>query len=313
MRDLTTGHILTDWKDSDAARFGTHSLHLQHSLHRSELFTDASLARLLENYPRDIYHVKTSDENRKHREGELGKLSGEEILEAVRNGRIWINLQAPGRVNPAFDDMLRDMYAEFETRVPGLATFKQGMTILISSPKIRVGYHADVPGQMLWQVRGRKRVWVYPARPPFLPQAALENLVLKRLHETDMPYDPSFEEHSEVFDLEPGYMLHWQLNRPHRVENYDCLNVSITTEHWTKTLRNAYAVNFANGLLRSAGFNSLQRQQSGPMMAAKLALAGAAKFSGMTRAQQKPYRIDFAVDPQAELGYRDIPAYEMRK
>jgi len=116
-----------------------------------------------------------------------------------------------------------------------------------------------------------------------------------------------------VYDLEPGYMLYWPLNCPHRVENHDCMNVSVTTEHWTREIRNFYAVNYANGLLRNAGFSHLDRQKSGLGMVVKLGLAAAAKFSGMTRSQQKPYRIDFRVDPDSATGYRDIEAYEFRK
>jgi hypothetical protein len=45
-------------------------------------------------------------------------------------------------------------------------------------------------------------------------------------------------------------MLHWALNGPHRVANYDTLSVSITTEHWTPQVRRSYAMNYGNGLLR---------------------------------------------------------------
>lgn len=314
MRDTVIGNILTDWKDDYTRLFGKQDLHLAHSLHKSELFTDAALARLLENSARENYHVKATDEGGSgNREGELGDLSGEDILKAVRRGKIWINIQHPETVDPAYGDMLSEMYREFESRVPGLDTFKHMTTILISSPKVKVRYHADVPGQMLWQIRGSKRVWVYPNHAPYLSQEALEKLVLKRLHETDMPYQASFDADATVYDLEPGYMLYWPLNCPHRVENQDCMNVSVTTEHWTRELRNIYAVNYANGLLRGAGFNHLERQEGGPVMLAKMGLAAAAKFSGATRASRKPYTIDFRVDPDSPTGYRDIEAYTFSK
>ena len=314
MRDTTTGNILTDWKEHYPLLWGRQSLHLGHSLHKSELFSDAALAKLIENSPREHYHIKATDEGSSaNREGELGDLSGEEVLKAVKNGQIWINIQHPELVDPVYGEMLADMHGEFEKRVPGLHTYKQHSTILISSPKVKVRYHADVPGQMLWQIRGTKRVWVYPNSEPFLTQEALEKLVLKRLHETDMPYHDWFDDFADVIDLKPGHMLYWPLNCPHRVENHDCMNVSVTTEHWTGELRNAYAVNYANGLLRGAGFKKLARQSSGPGLYAKMALAGAAKFSGSTRGQQKPYRIDFRVDPESPTGFRDIEPYEFRK
>lgn len=317
MRDNTVGAILTDWRDHHRELFGHHTLHLQHGLHDSELFGDAALARLIENYPREYYHVKTTDNGagagRSHREGEIGDLSGAQVLEAVRNGSIWLNLQNPGDIVPEYGDMLAEMYREFEARVPGLKTFKHMSTILISSPRVQVRYHADVPGQMLWQMRGRKRVWVYPNSAPFLPAEAIEKLVLKRLHETDMPYRNWFEEHAQAVDLEPGNMLYWPLNCPHRVENYDSLNVSVTTEHWTSQLRNVYAVNYANGLLRQAGIKDLSNCTSGMPFHGKLALAAAHKISGAGRRRAKPYLIDFRVDPQSAGGYRDIQPYELKK
>jgi hypothetical protein len=68
----------------------------------------------------------------------------------------------------------------------GFKSFNHTMSILISSPKVQAYYHADVPGQTLWQVRETKRVYVYPNTPPFLPQAALAKLVLGEAHEISL-------------------------------------------------------------------------------------------------------------------------------
>ncbi len=316
MRDLTVGNIVRNWKPDYADKFGKQALHLEHSLHRSELFSDERLANLIEKADRTHYHVNTRaagpDGKKRRREGEFGKLSGSEILNAVQKGDIWINLRAPQLADPAYGELLEDMYREFEMRVPGLKTFKHITTILISSPNVYVPYHCDVPGQMLWQVRGKKRVWLYPAQEPFLTQTALENLILGEMHETDMVYDEAFDKQADVYDLEPGYMLHWPLNYPHRVENHDCLNVSVTTEHYTSEIRTSYAVNYANGLLRRAGVSNPSRQAEGFRALAKTGLAGAVKFSGIRKKAAKPYTIDFAVDLSAPNCVRDLTPYQMK-
>lgn len=304
--------ILTEWRDHYATMFGNQPLKLKHRLHESPLFTDEALAGLLESADRADYHVSTMD-NGVRREGEFGDLSGAEILEAVRTGAIWVNLRTPAQTDPRYGELLDQIYSEFEARVPGLETFRQNMTILISSPNIKVKYHMDVPGQTLWQVRGVKKVYVYPAAEPFLPQRAIEKLVLGEAHETDMGFEPWYDEFAQITDLQPGEMLHWPLNGPHRVDNHDCLNVSITTEHWTKSLRNAYAVNYANGLLRKAGLNRLSQPDRGPGLWGRLALAGAVKFSGAGKKTAKPYQIDFRVDPEAPGAVRDITPYDLRK
>ena len=64
--------------------------------------------------------------------------------------------------------MLDELYDEFEERVPGFKSYKRNLTILISSPNVSVKYHSDVPGQSLWQVRGTKKLYVYPNTQPFI-------------------------------------------------------------------------------------------------------------------------------------------------
>jgi hypothetical protein len=305
--------IITDWQPHHADLFGEHILHLKHRLHTSPLFTDAALARLIERTPPEHCYVNTMDRRshnpRSRREGAIAGLSGEAALEAVKQGNIWINIHRPGSTDPQYQALLAEIMSEFEGRVPGLKTYRHSMTLLISSPKVQVYYHCDVPGQMLWQMRGTKRVYVYPNAKPFLAPPALEKIVLGEAHETVMPYAPWFDDYAETIDLEAGEMLHWPLNCPHRVMNHDCLNVSMTTEHWTDALRNVYAMNYANGILRrSLGAQNLSRATSGPGFWAKAGLAAAMKASGLQKRHQRRRLIDFAVDPRAPDGVRDIPA-----
>ncbi len=318
--------IFTNWKDQNAALFGEHTIVSGHSLAASPLFTDDWLAELIEAAPEGTYHVNTMDpqthDPRTRREGTIDGLSGHEVIEAVKRGTIWILLQNPGETNSAYAELLTEIYDELHDRVPGLETFKQKMSLLISSPKVQVYYHCDVPGQTLWQVRGTKRVYVYPNRAPFLPQAALERIVLGEAHEISLAYEPWFDDYAQVIDLKPGHMAHWPLNCPHRIVNDDCLNVSFTTEHWTEMLRDAYAVNYANGILRKglksglgARFDEAPLSQSthGVSKWGKMGVAAAAKFSGLQKRNETPFHIDFKVDPAAPHSVRDIDAYDLRK
>jgi hypothetical protein len=310
--------IFTDFAPQHTDLFGRHTVHLGHRFDGADsLFGDAALASLIERTPHLSTHVNTMDvrshDPRTRREGTLKGLSGAEALDAVRQGRIWILLQQPTEIDRRYAEVLRAIYAELEVRVPGLRSFNHKMSILISSPKVQVYYHADVPGQTLWQVRGSKRVYVYPNTPPFLPQAALEKIVLGEAHEISLKYEPWFDAHAEVIQLEPGRMLHWPLNCPHRIINDDCLNVSFTTEHMTRELRNAYAVNYANGVLRRAlGLERLPRPQTGLGLYARLGLAAAHKYSGAQARGRAKRIIDFEVDPAAPKGVRDVAPFALR-
>ncbi len=313
-----THSVFTDFAPHHAELFGKHTVNLGHRLHESELFSDASLARLIERTPRHSYHVNTMDvtthDPRTRREGVIEGLSGAEALEAVRKGHIWILLQQPHEIEDGYADTLRSIYAELGERVPRFKSYNHKMSILISSPKVQVYYHADVPGQTLWQVRGVKRVYVYPNIPPFLPQPNIEKIVLGEAHEISLPYQPWFDEYAQVVDLEQGRMLHWPLNCPHRIVNAECLNVSFTTEHMTDELRNAYAVNYANGILRRRlGVQTLSRPVSGPGLYARLGLAAVHKQLGLQGDRRSGFKIDFKVDPAAPFGVRSIQALELRK
>jgi hypothetical protein len=310
--------IFTDFEPRHAQLFGKHNVNLGHRLHESELFSDASLARLIERTPRQSYHVNTMDvtthDPRTRREGMIDGLPGADALEAVRKGHIWILLQQPHEIEDGYGDVLREVYAEIEERVPGFKSYKHKMSILISSPKVQVYYHADVPGQTLWQVRGTKRVYVYPNTAPFLPQPNIEKIVLGEAHEISLPYAPWYDDYAEAIDLEPGRMLHWPLNCPHRIVNADCLNVSFTTEHMTDELRNTYAVNYANGVLRrTLGLETLTRPTSGAGLYARLGLAAAHKTLGLQARRKSGFRIDFKVDPAAPFSVRTVPAFDLRK
>jgi hypothetical protein len=167
---------------------------------------------------------------------------------------------------------------------------------------------------MLWQLRGSKRVYLYPPLAPFLPQQRLERIVLGDVHEFSLDYHPWFDDYAEVVQLTPGTMMHWSLNRPHRVVNDDVFNVSVATEHFTNEARSAYLVNYANGLLHRVSPRArLSQSTEGPAAWVKFGLAAAVKLSSLRKARKRAFTVDFAVDPNERDGVRDIPARELWK
>lgn len=305
--------ILTEWRPEWTRMWGREPMCLPHRLHTSPLFSLESLASLIERYPAEHYALvltsKGAGDARRWREGSIAGASGRAVIETISRGSMWLNLRQVATVDSRYARLLEGIYQEFASHLPGFEPTSLNMGILISSPMARVHYHADLPGQSLWQIRGSKRVYLYPNRPPFLTAEAIEDIAYAGL-EFKLGYDPEFDSHAHVHDLVPGQMLTWPLNAPHRIENHDCVNISVTTEHWTDEIRRSQQVNMANAVLRHRlGVRHNGRAMAGPSYWAKAALQAAWRRTSMARAaQQRERPIDFELRPGSPNGYIDTPA-----
>ncbi len=303
--------VFTSWQPRHAALWGNAPIRLKHRLHEHELFTNDALARLVERYPREHYSLVqwgSHGASGSWREGELAGLPGEAIIDAIARGRVWINMRNLPDVDPRYAALMNEIFDELEDRMPGFGSFTRKLGLLISSPLSRTLYHLDLPGQSLWQIRGSKRVFVYPAAPPFETPEVIERVALSGV-EVNMPYQPWYDEHATVLDIEPGDMLHWPLNAPHRVDNHDCLNVSMTLEYFTEDIRRTHMVTKANAILRTKfGVTPKSRATTGPSFWAKAALQRALRDTKWVRREDRARRApEFRLDPTrpgciAEIG-----------
>ncbi|MEM6381699.1 MAG: cupin-like domain-containing protein [Pseudomonadota bacterium] len=306
--------IFKSFSEQDRKLWGKHIVQLQHTLHENDLFSDETLMDLIDRYPRDQYNLVTMAKpgapKSFWREGEKGNSSGEDVFKAIENGQLWINMRNTHIVDERYQKLIDTIFGELEGYMPDFKTFKHNLGILVSSPGAQVFYHCDIPGQSLWQVRGKKKVYVYPNTAPFLTEPDMEKIILGETEE-EIHYEPWYDEHASVVELEPGQMLHWPLNAPHRVENLGMLNVSITTEHYTKDVTKAYAMRYANGILRSrVGMNPAASIDS-PTVYPKMGIAAAFKYGGLQKKRAIQRMVDFRVSKDAPQGMEDIPAYAL--
>ena len=58
----------------------------------------------------------------------------------------------------------------------------------------------------------------------------LESIFLNEVEEDKLAYDESWDETGKYYDMDPGDVLSWPMNAPHRVDNLEGLNVSLTSE-----------------------------------------------------------------------------------
>lgn len=298
---MTTGRIFSSWDETHSQLWGNAPIRLAHNMHKSPLFSMDHLAALIERYPREHYSLMQTgvkDGKRIWRHGEIGNFSGQQVIDAVSSGELWLNLRRVSSIDTRYHDMLGRMFAEVGENVPGFELPHQYEAgILISAPQAQVHYHSDLPGQSLIQIAGRKRVHIYPSSPPFVTPENLEDIQLFEL-ELDMPYHDWYDRYATVLDLEPGQMLNWPLNAPHRVDNLGTVNISMTVSYETEAIRRTRIVNLANGLLRNRfGYTPKSRALEGPSFWAKAVMQKALRNTSWVKRERSARNvIEFRLD-----------------
>lgn len=292
--------VITDWTAEKARGFTRENLSFQHGLHERPMFTDEGLADVLDRYPRSALGVFTMGQDPvawdTWRRGMAGDLSGAQLLEAAKAGRIWLNLRAVNQHLPDYAALSDEIFADKAAHAPQVKTFKRDLGLLISSADAQVFYHLDVPLVSLWQIRGRKRVWVYPVADPFVSDETIEKIVLRETAE-QFGYQPEWDAGAEVYDLTPGRMVTWRQNAPHRIENGPMLNVSLSIEFMTPAALMRANVIYGNGVLRRR-LGARPRVHAGftPPALAKLAVARAAKAVNLQKPNPRVLPPTFRLD-----------------
>ena len=169
-------------------------------------------ADLLDRYPADLFDINLYDYDAEGqvslRTGARGRLSGAELLAAIQQGRLWVNLRS---VETGWPELWAAAMVEFgkvQATYPGMRAVRNAGQLILSSPKARVPYHFDAAGVVLVHLRGRKRLFVYPGDEGHLPERNMEQVVARQTTE-ELPYTLAFEQDAQVMDLEPGRALTW--------------------------------------------------------------------------------------------------------
>ena len=245
--------LLSDWTADDFNILEQGVLCARHRMLETGLFSDESLIRILDSHPADCLTFSTmgNDESKfDWRDGDRNGVSSEQILEILKRGKVWVNVRKVLDHQPEHAKLVHQVYDELEANNSHFKAEQRSANLLISSPSVHVPYHVDIPVNMLWHLRGEKRVWVYPHFDPrFVSQQVIEMVCSGELAE-DVPYDVEFDKYALVFDVQPGQLLTWPQHTPHRVTNLDGLNLSLSTEHKNPIAIRRCNVHLANQFLR---------------------------------------------------------------
>ncbi len=303
------------WSSNEYRQFGLAPQISEHDYHKMPMFQKNNLIDLLDNYPREhlqAHSMGTDPQNYKEwiQVDIAPESSGADIWRAVEHGRIWLNLVHIERNRREYRELIDAMYEHLGENCPHLqnptSTFS---ALLISSPGAQVYYHLDAEPNMLWHMRGKKDVWLYPAMDPeLMPQEFLEDIYSGEIDE-DLPYKPEFDDRALYHRLVPGEAASWAHNAPHRIMNVD-MNVSLATSYYTPAVYKRQYVQLANRhLLRNLGIQKRSMAEHGLVPSAK-------RFSYRLINKIRPFKsdirsasyiTDLQLDPDAPLGFRKLP------
>lgn len=303
-----------NWSDEHYENFGKIPQVSPHSYHDMPLFDDAALIELLDSYPRKNLQAHTMGEDPTRYEDwkQLNineKTTGAEILQAVRKGRIWVNLTHIEQHNSTYAELIDGMYSQLDERCAHLNNPKSTHSaLLISSPGAQVYYHLDAEPNMIWHMRGQKHIWMYPAMNlDIAPQDFLEDIYSGEIDE-DLPYHPEYDALAEHYLLNPGDAASWPHNAPHRIENVD-MNVSLATSYTTPEVYKRQYVQLANRfLLRGLGIKNRSVKETGLVAAIKrMTYRVVNQLRPFKRRAVANYRTNLELDPAAPMGMRTLP------
>lgn len=283
-----------------------------HDLNARGFGEDAWLEALLDRCPAELFDINLYDYDEEGqvslRTGARGRSSGAELLAAIKAGRLWVNVRSAEEAAPDLWAAATDQFARIQAAYPGLKAVNTAGQLILSSPKARVPYHFDPAGVVLFHLRGRKRVFVYPGDEAHLPERCMEQVVARQTTE-ELPYVRAFEADATVIDLEPGQALTWPLYAPHRVENLDrfCVSLSMDFQTWPSRWRNGSL--YTNAVLRSRGGAPRPTDAMGtPEMAARWAASLALKRAGALKSRLSDFQRDFTPDASAADGAGSVAA-----
>ncbi|MEL7501571.1 MAG: hypothetical protein AAFN18_03825 [Cyanobacteria bacterium J06554_6] len=302
------------WSAEAYQTFGQAPYVTRHRYHELPLFTDAGLIDLLDHYPRPHLQAFTMGTDPTRREEWTcvdihPSSTGTDILNAVKRGRLWLNLIKIETFTQDYADLIGGMYEQIDEHCPHLGGIRGDYSaLLIASPHSQLYYHLDAAPNMLWNMRGHEKVWAYPAMEPrFAPQDFLEDIYAGEIDE-EMPFERSFDQHAQCFTLAPGDVMWWPRNAPHRLE-YPDLNVSITTSYYTPALRQRDLIQLANKfILRRLGIQNRSMKETG--LRANLKRFTYKAINRVRPFQAKDstasYITDLRLDPDEAQGFRHL-------
>jgi hypothetical protein len=233
----TPAEALLDLGTGFADAFCRRAFGMRHRLATHPLFDLARLVRLATSLPPTSVEYNAGDvpvSLDPHQTPHTG-LSVEETVRRIEECRSWMVLKNVER-DPEYAALLNDSIAEVvrtgHPRARGAA--KLEAYVFISSPGAVTPYHMDPEWNFLLQIRGRKRLTVFPCDPDIVSEEELERFY-SGAHR-NLVFRSEYDRKALPFDLAPGDGVHVPVTAPHWVKVGSEVSVSFSITFQTPEL-----------------------------------------------------------------------------
>ncbi|MCG8653645.1 MAG: hypothetical protein MI861_27655 [Pirellulales bacterium] len=304
---------LMRWNDAGDQRVHRDVLLTTHRLGELAQFSATGITELIDRHDRSRLFLATMGDNPAHpnqwRRGSTTNHDGKAMLEFIQRGRLQLSLQNL-QANPTIRRIALRLIEELVECQPGLRASHAASELAISSATASQYYRFHIRPTTLWHLRGRQRVWIYPAGEPFVARQTLEQAIQQGL--TAAPYfEPAFDDQSGIIDLEPGQMLALPQYTPYRTANLDGTNVTLRTDYVTGQTIRQNEIHLANRLLSKYLPTPLSSRTEGCLALAKRWLSRLIGYRLIQRrspAADGEAVSDWALDQAQETFYLDNTA-----
>ncbi len=168
----------------------------------------------------------------------------------------------------AYDKEYQSLLEQILEEVDGLSGFAlrreigwSSMTILLSSPGMTTPYHIDHQSNLLFQLRGRKNVYILDSRDRrVVSDATIERYYGGDKHAAD--YRDELQGQAAICELTPGVAVHNPSLGPHWVTNENEVSVSVSVNYSLRESEGSARVYQVNRYLRRLGLKPTPPGQS---------------------------------------------------
>lgn len=228
---------------------------LRHNFTQDARFTLPALLKLATRLPADAIEYNAGDvpiELDPDKTPTTG-LSIEETIRRIEECNSWMvirNVEQDPEYQAALEECLAEI-APCAARSTGKMRQKLGF-IFVSSANATTPMHLDPEHNILMHLSGSKKMAIYRTDAGIISDEQHERYHVGTAHR-NLQHRPEFDQHAEVFDLEPGDAVYVPLKAPHWVKTgpRPCVSFSIT---WRSRASDSEArLRLANHWLRSRG------------------------------------------------------------